>query len=83
MRNSVLKQSDARKGGNATDGGHKSAGQKGVIMVVHLMNEDKLIDLDELQLFGMFRECDEETERAKYGEVQNDECEDRRQNQNH
>ena len=25
MRNRVLKQSDARKGGNATNGGHKSA----------------------------------------------------------
>ena len=30
MRNSVLKQSDARKGGNATKGGHKSAEREGV-----------------------------------------------------
>ena len=37
-------------------------------MVVHLMNEDKLIDLDELQLFGMFRECDPETARSKWKE---------------
>ena len=32
MRNRVLKQSGARKGGNATNGGHKSAKQKGDTM---------------------------------------------------
>ena len=38
-------------------------------MVVYVMTEDgdRLVDLDELKLFGMFRECDEETERNKYG----------------
>lgn len=38
-------------------------------MVVYVMTEDgeRLVDLDELKLFGMFRECDEETEREKYG----------------
>lgn len=38
-------------------------------MVVYVMTEDgdRLVDLDELKLFGMFRECDEETERKKYG----------------
>lgn len=38
-------------------------------MVVYVMTEDgdRLVDLDELKLFGIFRECDEETEKEKYG----------------
>ena len=38
-------------------------------MVVCVMTEDgdRLVDLDELKLFGMFRECDKETEKEKYG----------------
>lgn len=54
-------------------------------MVVSLITDegDRLIDLDELKLFRLFRECDEATEKVKYGEVQNDKCKDRRQNQNH
>lgn len=37
-------------------------------MVVVVMTEDgdRLTDLDELKLFGMFRECDEETMQERW-----------------
>lgn len=39
-------------------------------MVVNLITDDgdRLIDLDELKLFGLFRECDPETARTKWNE---------------
>ena len=39
-------------------------------MVVSLITDDgdRLVDLDELKLFGLFRECDPETARSKWKE---------------
>ena len=42
-------------------------------MVVSLITDDgdRLIDFDELKLFGLFRECDPETARTKWKEDNN------------